>query len=87
MDQNVTTSSKKMSIWAFVLSIVAFVTGLLLFISIPLAIVSLILAIMALVKHRPGKGLSIAAVIVSGLAILLIPVVNRDPVRSLQWYH
>lgn len=70
----VTNSSKGLSIAALVLAIIAFVTGFLAPLAVPLAIVSLILAIVSLAKHRGGKGLSIAALIISGLVVIVSPL-------------
>jgi len=69
----VQAGSKALSIWALILAILAFISGPLFFISGPLALVAVILAIVVLAKHKPGKGQSIAAVIIGGVALLAVP--------------
>lgn len=66
--------SKALAIWALVLAILGILTALLVFISIPLAIAALVLAIMVLLKHRAGKGMAIAGLVIAGLTLLLSPL-------------
>jgi len=61
--------SKGMAVTALVLSIVGAVTSLVL-VGVPLAIVALILGIVALARRLNGKGMSIAAVIISSISLL-----------------
>ena len=68
-----TDGSKKMAIWALVLSIVGLLTGIVFFVSAPLALTALILAIVTLAKHKQGKGMGIAAIIISSIALIMIP--------------
>ena len=65
--------SKALAIWSLALSIMALLTLLLFFISGPLAITALVLGIIALAKRKPGKGLSIAGVVISGITLVLLP--------------
>ncbi|MFP3394577.1 hypothetical protein SB782_38035, partial [Brevibacillus sp. SIMBA_076] len=60
---------KGMAVTALVLSIVGAGTSLVL-VGVPLAIVALILGIVALARRLNGKGMSIAAVIVSSISLL-----------------
>ena len=64
--------SSKLALWSMILGIVSVVLAVVIFISIPAAIVAIILGIVALVKHRPGKGKSIAGVITGGVALFII---------------
>lgn len=69
-----TKGTKGLSVAALVLSIIGLVLGLIFFVSIPLAVTALILAIISLATHRPGRGMSIAAVIIGGLALVIAPL-------------
>lgn len=70
----IASGSKTMAIVALILSIVGFLTGLL-YIGFALALAGIILGIVGLVKHKPGKGLNIASIIISGLCLLSLPIV------------
>lgn len=66
---------KGLAITGFVLGIVSLVFSFFVFLSVPLAIAALIMTIIALAKKRPGKGLSIAGLAISGTTlILMIPL-------------
>jgi hypothetical protein len=58
-----------MAITALVLAIVGMLTSLL-FIGFPLAIVALILGIVALARRLDGKGMSVAAIVISAITLL-----------------
>ncbi|MBC7564745.1 hypothetical protein H7100_00720 [Candidatus Saccharibacteria bacterium] len=65
--------SQTLSTWSLILGIVSVVLAVIFFISIPAAIVAIILGAMALAKHRPGKGKSIAGIVMGGIMLLVIP--------------
>lgn len=66
---------KGLAIAALILAIVSVVLSLFWFIAAPLAIAAIIMAIVSLVKKRGGKGMSIAGLIVGGVALLIfIPI-------------
>ena len=69
LPQQASAGSKGLAITALVLAIIGAVTSLA-FIGVPLAIVALILGIVALARRANGKGMSIAAVIVSSISLL-----------------
>ncbi len=69
------SGSKALAIWALVLSIVSVITLVFFFIAGPLALAALVMGIIVLVKHKPGKGLGIAAIVVSAISLILIPFV------------
>lgn len=58
--------------WALGLAIASVVTSLFVIIAAPIALTGVILAIVALSTRRPGKGLSIAALIVGGISLVII---------------
>ena len=63
--------SKALAIWALVLSILSILTSIVFFVAFPLAVAALIMGIIALVKKKPGKGMSIASIVMGGLALLI----------------
>lgn len=69
--QPVASSKKGLAITALVLSIIGAVIGVAWFVAAPLAIIAIILAIVSLVKRRGGKGMSIASLIVGGVALFI----------------
>ena len=61
-----------MAIGAMVCGIVSFVFSCCLwYLAIPLAIISIVLSIMVLKKHKDGKGMAIAGLVLSGITILI----------------
>tara|TARA_B100000678_G_scaffold83187_1_gene69134 strand:+ start:241 stop:801 length:561 start_codon:yes stop_codon:yes gene_type:complete len=64
--------SRAMAGWALGLAIASVVTSLLVIIATPIALTGVILAIVALSTRRPGKGLSIAALIIGGISLVII---------------
>ena len=76
---------KGLAIAALILAIASVVLSLFWFIATPLAIAAIIMAIVSLVKKRGGKGLSIASLVVGGVALLIfIPI---GLAMSLQAYN
>lgn len=67
--------SKAMAIWSLALAILSFVVLLFFFIAGPLALAALVLGIIVLVKHKPGKGLGIAGIVVSTITLISIPFI------------
>lgn len=71
--------SKIMATLAMFSGIGGFMTSLNYMISIPLCVVALVLGIVALAKHKPGKQMSIAGVIIGGLTLLiLVFIINAN---------
>lgn len=62
--------SKTMAIIALVLSIIAFL-GICFCIGLPFGIAALIISIIVLAKKKNGKGMAIAATIISSIAVLI----------------
>lgn len=62
--------SKALAVVGLVLSILAFICCLCYCLSIPFGIAAIIIAIIVLVKKKPGKGMGIASIILSALALL-----------------
>ena len=65
--------SKAMAITALVLAILSLIAAIIFFISIPLALIAIVLGIIVLAKRKPGKGLGIAGVVISGIVLLMQP--------------
>ena len=65
--------SKAMAITALVLAILSLIAAIIFFISIPLALIAIVLGIIVLAKRKPGKGLGIASVVISGIVLLMQP--------------
>jgi hypothetical protein len=63
--------SSRRALWAMILGIVSVVFALIVVVSIPAAIVAVILGSIGLVKHLPGKGKNLTAVITGAAALLI----------------
>lgn len=71
-NQPITPPVSNLAIASMVLGIVSFLLDCIIFISIPTAIISLVLGIISLKEKKGGKGLAIAGIIISSIALLFI---------------